>query len=259
MRVDLHNHTIYCNHASGSIESFLQKASEIGINVFGFSCHAPMNFDTKYRMSFAQLPRYFTEIPNNYREMEVLSALEVDYVLGRDDLLDRSVLQADVDYLIGSVHFLGNWGFDNPEFIGEWENRGVLSTWDSYLTSLQSMIKTGYFQIVGHFDLPKLFGNVMPESLFSKMEDTLKLIRDMDMVLEVNSAGLRKHIKEQYPSSYILKKAKDLGINVTLGSDAHSILDIGFGYSTCIEILKDIGFNEIAIFRKKQKYLVELD
>lgn len=258
MRVDLHNHTIYCNHASGSIESYLQRASEIGIDVFGFSCHAPMNFDEKYRMSFTQLPHYFAEIPNIYNGMEVLSALEVDYIFGREDLLNQSVLQADVDYLIGSVHFLGDWGFDNPEFIGEWENRGVFATWDSYFTSLQSMIKTGYFQIVGHFDLPKLFGSVMPESLCEKMEETLKLMCDMDMVLEVNSAGLRKHIKEQYPSCYILKKAKDLGLNVTLGSDAHNVLDIGFGYSACVRILKDIGFNQVAIFRKKQKHLVEL-
>ena len=258
MRVDLHNHTIYCNHASGSIESYLQRASEIGIDVFGFSCHAPMNFDTKYRMSFDQLPHYFNEIPSFYNGMEVLSALEVDYILGREDLLDNVVLQASVDYLIGSVHFLGDWGFDNPEFVGEWKNRGVFDTWDSYLTSLQSMIKTGYFQIVGHFDLPKLFGNIMPESLYKKMEDILKLMRDMDMVLEVNSAGLRKHIKEQYPSCYILRKAKDLGLNVTLGSDAHNVLDIGFGYSTCVEILRNIGFNQVAIFRKKQKYLVDL-
>lgn len=258
MRVDLHNHTAYCNHASGSMESYLQKASDIGIDIFGFSCHAPMNFDTKYRMSFEQLPLYFSEIPSTYNGMEVLRALEVDYILGREDLLNEAVLRADVDYLIGSIHFLGDWGFDNPEFIGEWRNRGVFATWEAYFNSLQSMIKTGSFQIVGHFDLPKLFGNLMPESLFEKMEDTLKLMRDMDMVLEVNSAGLRKHIKEQYPSLNILKKAKDFGLDVTLCSDAHSVLDIGFGYSLCVDILKDVGFNRVAIFRKKQKYLVEL-
>ncbi len=259
MRVDLHNHTIYCNHADGSIESYIQRACELGIHIFGFSCHAPMHFDEKYRMSFAQLPIYLTEITQQHDSIEILRALEVDYILGREDLLDEAVLHADVDYLIGSVHFLDNWGFDNPEFIGEWKKRGAFTTWDTYLSSLQGMAKTGYFQIVGHFDLPKIFGHVMPIELYKKMEATLQIMYDMDMVLEVNAAGLRKHIKEQYPSRIILEKAKEIGLNVTLSSDAHSVAQIGFGYDTCVQILKDIGFNKIAIFRKKQRYLLDLE
>lgn len=258
MRVDLHNHTVYCNHASGSIKSYIQKASDIGINIFGFSCHAPMCFDERYRMSFLDLPNYLAQIPKSYKSMEILSALEVDYILGREDLLDKTVLNADLDYLIGSVHFLEDWGFDNPEFIGKWQKVGVFSTWDKYLSSLQSMAKTGYFQIVGHFDLPKLFGHVMPYSLNEKMEETLCIIKDMDMVLEVNAAGLRKNIKEQYPSFDILKKARKIGLDITMGSDAHDINQVGFGYETCIKILKDIGFNKLAIFRKKQKILLDL-
>ncbi len=258
MRVDLHNHTTYCNHASGSIESYLQRAKSLGIDIFGFSCHAPMHFDEKYRMSFLDMPDYLAQIPKSYESVEVLRALEVDYILGREDLLDQSVLHADVDYLIGSVHFLDDWGFDNPEFLGKWQKIGVFATWDKYLSSLQSMAKTGYFQIVGHFDLPKLFGDVMPQSLNTKMLETLQIIKDMDMVLEVNAAGLRKNIKEQYPSYEILKKAKEMNIHITMGSDAHDTQQVGFGYETCIEILRDIGFDKLAIFRNKKKFLVDL-
>ena len=259
MRVDLHNHTTYCNHANGSMESYMQKASSLGIDIFGFSCHAPMRFDEKYRMSFADLPNYLAQIPKSYNSMEVLCALEVDYILGREDLLDKSVLDSNVDYLIGSVHFLDDWGFDNPEFIGKWQKMGVFATWDKYLSSLQGMAKTGYFQIVGHCDLPKLFGDVMPQNLYAKMEETLHIMKDMDMVLEINAAGLRKDIKEQYPSREILKKAKEIGLDITMGSDAHDTCQVGFGYEECLKILKDIGFNKLAIFRKKQKFLVDLD
>ena len=49
-RVDLHNHTTLCNHATGTVEEYVKRAIELGIDEYGFACHAPMNFDPKYRM-----------------------------------------------------------------------------------------------------------------------------------------------------------------------------------------------------------------
>ncbi|RDU67569.1 histidinol phosphate phosphatase [Helicobacter didelphidarum] len=273
MRVDLHNHTIYCNHASGSMDEYIQKALKCGIDIFGFSCHAPMNFDSKYRMDCATLPIYlkkikdlqrlYSPLPTQYidkihNKIEILSALEVDYILGREDLILKQVLEAKVDYLIGSVHFLDEWGFDNPEFIGEWAKRGIKNTWEHYLDSLQNMAKTQYFQIVGHIDLPKIFGKRMPRDLETKMEETLQILYDNNMVIEINAAGLRKAIQEQYPSRNILEKIKEIGLDITLGSDAHSIEQIGYGYDVCINLIKDIGFDKIAIFRNKEKILLNI-
>ena len=51
MRVDLHYHTTFCNHATGSMEDYIKIAIELKIDIFGFSCHAPMDFEPKYRMS----------------------------------------------------------------------------------------------------------------------------------------------------------------------------------------------------------------
>lgn len=262
MRVDIHNHTTYCNHATGSIQEYVCRARELGINIFGFSCHAPMDFDSKYRMEFATLPQYIREIrmiQESCSDMEILCALEVDYILGREDLLSQIVLESPLDYLIGSVHFLDTWGFDNPEFVGEWSKRGVRQTWNHYLDSIESMLKTGYFQIIGHLDLPKIFGSVMPSNLLLKLHDILELARDKDMVLEVNAAGLRKPIREQYPSAEILKIAKELGLDITLSSDAHSVSQIGFGYLECLQLIKCLGFRNLAIFRNKTKVLVNID
>lgn len=56
MRVDLHNHTSLCKHATGTMEEYVLKAIQESIDVFGFSCHNPMNFDKDYRMGFEELP-----------------------------------------------------------------------------------------------------------------------------------------------------------------------------------------------------------
>ncbi len=265
MRVDLHNHTIYCNHATGTMQEYIDRANEVGIDIFGFSCHAPMKFDEKYRMSLTNMYSYFQQledlkvyVKHKQYDIKILKGLEVDYILDYEYLLEDSVLNADIDYLIGSVHFIGEWGFDNPELISGWKQHGIFETWNTYLDSIQSMANTRHFQIVGHFDLPKVFGSIMPDELNKKVESTLEILHKNNLVLEVNASGLRKDIKEQYPAIGVLKKAKEIGLDITLGSDAHSVSQIGFGYETCIEILKKIGFKEVAIFNNKNKIMVSL-
>ena len=162
MRVDLHNHTTLCNHASGSSEEYILRAIELGIDVYGFSDHAPMNFDPKYRMDILQKALYEKEVLDlkaKYKnDINILLGYEVDYLDGY--ILDE-IINAKVDYLIGSVHFLKNkndmWGFDNPEFIGIYESKDIDTIWSEYFDAIEAMAKTGLFDIVGHLDLIKVF------------------------------------------------------------------------------------------------------
>ncbi len=89
MRIDLHNHTSLCHHATGTMREYVQKALAQNINVFGFSCHSPMAFDEAYRMSVQELPLYCEEVRALQEEfkdkIEILCALEVDYILHRED------------------------------------------------------------------------------------------------------------------------------------------------------------------------------
>ena len=84
-------------------------------------------------------------------------AYEVDYL---DGFMLDEILNAKVDYLIGSVHFLKNqkemWGFDNPEFIGVYASVDIDKVWEDYFFAIKSMAKTGYFDIAGHLDLIKV-------------------------------------------------------------------------------------------------------
>lgn len=260
MRIDLHNHTPLCNHAIGSPQDYIAKARNLGIDVYGFSCHAPMEFDKKYRMSKGDIPRYLDEINAlrwQNKDIEILLGFEVDFIKGHEELIESCVIESDVDYLIGSVHFLDDWGFDNPEFISEYAKRDVAKCWELYLDSIKAMARSGLFDIVGHLDLFKLFGFEMPSFLESKLDSTLKVIADSQMCLEINSAGLRKKIKEPYPSLAVLQKAFKLGIPITFGSDAHSVEQVGFGCDECVKLAKQAGYTTAQIYRKKKPISVE--
>ncbi len=256
MRVDLHNHTSLCNHASGGIEEYIKKAIELKIDVYGFSDHAPMSFDPKYRMTILESKTYEEDIlemkKKYHNRIKILLAYEVDYLDGY--MLDE-ILQSKIDYLIGSVHFLKNqnsiWGFDNPEFIGVYKSKNIDSIWQEYFDTIEHMAKQNLFDIVGHFDLIKVFNFLPKKDIKLLALNALKAIKKSNMVLEINTAGLRKPINETYPSKDILELAFDLGINITFSSDAHCIEDIGYKYEDTILMAKQIGFTKCAIFENR--------
>jgi len=252
MRVDLHNHTPLCNHATGTPREYVLKAIDEGIDIFGFSDHNPMDFDEKYRMSFEQMAQYEQEILNLKEEfkeqIEIRLAYEVDYL---PEHMDSRVLNANVDYLIGSVHFLNKWGFDNPEFIGEYKNKDIDKIWQEYFDAIEAMAKSGYFNIVGHIDLIKVFNFQPKKDIKSIAKNAIKAIKNAGMAVEINTAGLRKPVAEQYPSRQILEMCYENSIPITFGSDAHSIEQIGFAYPQAVELAKDIGYSECVSFISK--------
>ena len=258
MRIDLHNHTIRCNHATGTINEYIQRAIELGVDIYGFSEHAPMYFDPYYRLSFENMKQYEQEIltyKEKYKDnIQILLGYEVDYLKGYID--DRVIKNRDVDYLIGSVHFLDKWGFDNPEFIGEYKNRDIDDIWQEYFDTIEAMAKTGYFNIVGHLDLIKVFKYLPKKDTRLIAQKALKAIKEANMVIELNGAGLRKPIKELYPSKELLEMAYEFNIPITFSSDAHSIEQIGFGYEKAITLAKSIGYTKAVTFKQREQELV---
>ncbi|MDO7253702.1 histidinol-phosphatase [Helicobacter cappadocius] len=262
MRVDIHNHTILCNHAHGSVDEYIKRAIELGIDIYGFSCHSPMKFDPKYRMRLEELDIYYKMIKNAQKtygnKIQILCGLEVDFIDNRQDLIEQKILDYPFDYLVGSIHFLDEWGFDNPEFIGEYVKKDMEECWRKYLQAITHMAQTKLFQIVGHFDLLKIFGHTPNIKSYNLIKKALQTIKDTQMVLEINSAGLRKPVKEQYPSVNILEIAKTLEIPITFGSDAHSVDQVGYGYKECLEIVKNIGYKKATYFINKIPHEIEI-
>jgi len=257
MIVDLHNHTTLCNHAEGEMSEYIEKAIASGTKYFGFSDHAPMDFDPKYRMSFKQMQEYEKSVldaKEKYKDkVEILLAYEVDFLKGN---IDERVLKADVDYLIGSVHFIDEWGFDNPEFIGHYEHEDIDVIWQKYFDAIEEMANSGLFDIVGHLDLIKVFKFMPKKDINEIARDALKAIKKADMVLELNMAGYRKPIKEAYPSLALLKEAFKLEIPITFSSDAHKPEQVSLFSKEITKMARDAGYSECAIFRKRNREMI---
>jgi len=257
MIIDLHNHTSLCNHAEGSIEEYVQAALIKKIDVFGFSDHAPMNFDEAYRMGFSQMERYERDVLNvkeKYQDqIKILLAYEVDFL---DGYIDERVLKRSVDYFIGSVHYLGSWGFDNPEFIGEYRTQNIDEVWERYFAAITAMAKSGLFDIVGHLDLIKLFNYLPKKDVRLIAKEAIKAIKKANMAIELNAAGFRKPVGEQYPSNPLMELIAENDIPITFGSDAHAVEHIGFVQEELRAIAKSFGYKKCATFESRDRLLV---
>jgi len=257
MIADLHNHTPLCNHASGEMSQYIEQAIANNTQYFGFSDHAPMDFDKKYRMSFEDMKQYETNVLDMKKKysdkIEILLGYEVDYLKG---YMDDRVLNADVDYLIGSVHFLNKWGFDNPEFIGKYDELNIDDIWEEYFFTITEMAESGHFDIVGHLDLIKVFNFMPNKNILNIVKPTLQAIKKADITLEINMAGYRKPVKQPYPAPEILKEAFKLNIPITFGSDAHEPKQVSLYANEVVKLAKDIGYKECAVFSKKVRKMI---
>ena len=256
--IDLHNHTPLCNHATGTPEEFIKEAIKKNIKIYGFADHAPMEFDYEYRMGFNEMESYekeIRELKEKYKDkIEILIGYEVDFT----PIVDKRVLNRSVDYLIGSVHFLDNWGFDNPEFIKEWDRRDVDDVYKEYFSKIEEMANSRLFDIVGHLDLVKVFGYKPKKDIKDLAKNAIKAIKKSNMAVEINTAGLRKPVKETYPNDTLLEMVLNEGIDITFSSDAHAPSQVGFKLDETIKKLKNLGVNEAVYFKNRQKQKIKI-
>lgn len=249
---DFHTHTCLCKHAEGEPQLYLETAHKRGLKYLGFSDHCPLpiGFDIESRMDFDQLDTYrqfYHDIRNNPYGIEVLYGFEIDWVVGRMDEVFDFLKDENCDYLIGSTHYVDYYPFDHPKYIGRWNNtESIQYVWDKYVDLLLDMVSTGKFDIIGHLDLPKKF-EFYPKNrkyFMDGLEKVFAVAVKTDTMIEINTAGLRKPVKEIYPSLEILKLAQSLDVKITFGSDAHAPEDIAACFDEAKKLAKNAGYKE---------------
>jgi histidinol-phosphatase (PHP family) len=261
--VNYHNHTPLCGHATGELDEYIKKGIENRIIEFGFSDHAPISANLRdgITMPPEQMPQYIDSIlskKDQYKDIiEIKLGLEVDFPIF--DSFDRRYLADPViDYIIGSCHYIGEWGFDNPDEIHKFDEKVIDQVYLEYYSTVESVVDSGFCDIIGHFDLIKKFGHRPTANMDNVVRRIAKKMAKKNMTAEVNTSGLKKPVNEIYPSDEILKIFFEETAPVTLGSDSHSPDDVCAGYPLAIDKLKKIGYKKISGFTMRKKHDVLL-
>jgi histidinol-phosphatase (PHP family) len=256
---DYHTHTPLCLHAEGEPEAFVERALAAGLSEYGISDHAPQvpePFDD-WRMRDSQMPEYFEWISRARAHaagrLPVRAGLECDWLDGGEAWIESLSTRHDWDYLIGSVHYLGNWDFDNPKWLGRWEQCDVDEVWTLYWRTYARMVESGLFDIYGHADLVKKFARVPAGDLNRFYEPVIDAIAAVGGVIELNTAGLHKPCAEAYPAPGFLELACSAGIGLVISSDAHQPDEVGRDFDKAVAIARATGFRETVLFEKRRR------
>lgn len=185
--------------------------------------------------------------------------IEADFIAGREDRLATLLDAHDWDFVVGSVHFVGEHAVDHDGY-EIWDHRSQRpdELWRRYFRTLGEAARTGMFDILAHPDLVKFWGprRPVPEGDLRRFyELAMDGIAESGIAIEVSTAGLRKPVGELYPSRAFLEMCLDAGCPVALSSDAHVPGDVGRDYERALELLDEVGVGELAVFDRRVRRL----
>ena len=190
--------------------------------------------------------------------LPVVLGLEVDFFRGRMHDVAALLDGYPFDVLLGSVHWIGAWGFDNVDdraVMAEWDARAVEDVWDAYADCLDELADSGACDVLAHPDLCKVAGRrpAVPDEWHARMAEAAAR---SGMAAEVNSNGWRKPAAEAYPAPDLLARFAAAGVPVTTASDAHRGDLVAERRGDVARLLADAGIDSLAAYRERRRRAV---
>jgi histidinol-phosphatase (PHP family) len=263
MPPDYHTHTPLCKHAEGHPREYAAAAQRLGLPEIGFSDHSPMrNYFDDWRMGWEEFPSYLEMVDEaraDFPTLPIRLGLEVDYLEGGEAWIEELSKAADFDCLIGAVHYIApGWDVDNPKHISRFTDSTVEEIWAMYFRLYEKAIRTGLFDFMAHPDLPKKFGHRPTGDLRRYYDPIIQALADTGTAFEINTAGLRKDVREMYPARQFLELAHTANIPLLINSDAHAPGEVGADFDKAIALAKEVGYTETLRFEKRKRHSLAL-
>src|SRR4051795_7396758 len=253
---------------AGNAERYREVATERGVSELGVAEHV-------HRFSAAldvwQHPFWRANAVDDLdayvgfvrEETDLKLGIEADYIHGREDRMGNLLDAHEWDYVIGSVHFVGDYAVDwDHEDVDIWRRESTPErVWKRYFDTLRAATLSGLYDVMAHPDLVKVWGSGRPlpdTDLRRYYEPAVEAMLDAGVAMEVSTAGLRKPVREIYPARAMLEMAVDAGLPIALSSDAHLPAHIGFEYEAAVALLRDCGVKEICTFSRRERRLEPL-
>lgn len=266
--VDYHVHTARCGHAAGAMERYVERAIEAGLTELGFSDHlymywlAPRERDPELGMAEWEHDFYVEDVERCRRryagDITIRLSTEADFIPGHEAELESIIRRYDWDYVIGSVHFVDGWGFDDSRYVAGFAEWDIDALYARYFSLVGDSAETGLFDTIGHCDLVKKFGHRASGSLAHEYANLAARFARTGVCVEVNTAGVRKPVGEIYPHPDLLRAMHAAGVPVTLGSDAHAPGEVGSSLLAATELMQEVGYAEFTRFERRRRHAVTL-
>jgi histidinol-phosphatase (PHP family) len=254
----------FCNHAADSLEDVIQAYIEHRFAWVGITEHIPPLSDRflypeeieqgldarKIYRRFEQYVSTCRQMQDRYRpQIQIFVGCELEAYAGAIPFARQLIDTFAFDYVVGSLHHVENIGFDYSPKLYRTAVRasgGLEELYCSYFDAQFEMIAAIEPQVVGHFDLIRIFDDAYQQRLAlpavaERVGRNLELIKDLDLTLDFNVRALAKGAAEPYPARSILQQAVEMGISIVPGDDSHGAHEVGVNIDQAIELLLALG------------------
>lgn len=254
--VTTHTHTFFCGHGEGTVEDLVSAAEEAGITTLAVTEHYPLSnaFDPEgyLAMPIERVGEYLAAIEEareRHPKLEIIAGCELDW-LGKDE--DRTITVDDLasfQLILGSVHFVDAWPFDDPGERERWDEPGAPDTiWRRYFDLwCDAVLSDAPFQVMAHPDLAKKFAyypsfDVAP--LYAQAAETCAASGRM---VEVNTSGSYYACKEMFPAPELLRAFCHAGVPCTVGTDAHRPEHVARDIEAAYRVMYACGYRTVTV------------
>lgn len=254
---DFHMHTKYCRHAEGEMQDYVESAIAKGLDEICFLAHleSGIKYYRENWLSDDELNEYYQhgcELREKYADqLKINLGIELGVNLQNVDSLKERLALHPWDYVGMSFHYLEHPEFDVNVCSGSSRNKKEMYAYTlvkavpEYLGTLNAALDIFQPDFLCHLDViwrnyPEIVVTPEIDTLF---ENILQKMAAKGIALEINTSGFF-HRKEQYPSRRILKRAAELKIPVSVGSDSHSPADVGRYFDKAAQLISELGLTQ---------------
>jgi histidinol-phosphatase (PHP family) len=190
--------------------------------------------------------------------LPVVLGLEVDHYRGRMDDVAELLDGYPFDVLLGAVHWVDAWRFDDltdPLSMAEWSVRGVDAGWAAYTEAIEELAASGTCDVLAHPDVIKAAG-IRPDAPAEWWDRITEAAAGSGMAAEVSSAGWRTPAQEQYPAEPLLERLVARGVPLTTASDAHRLRHVADRAEALRQVLDGVGVGTLQAYRRRRPHRV---
>lgn len=265
MRTSYHVHTTLSDGRS-DFNQYVPAAIDAGLDELGFSDHYALTVSGEtpwWSLAPDGLAEYLDKISaaeaTSQGRLTVRRGLEVDFIPERLADIRDALAPHSFDYLIGSVHFVGDFVVDGSPTPWEESSQEVHNeVCAEYWRLIKRMAETGIFDFVGHIDIVRKFGFRCTTDVKPLVAEALDAIKQAGMAVELNTSGWYHPAGIQYPEQWILQECFDRDIPVLINADAHEHAHIARDFDRAAAILKEIGYTTVVRFESRRHITVDL-
>lgn len=277
--VDLHTHSVFSPDAKDPVEKMIAKAKRLGMTAFAVTDHCDCNMwdpapseDITDAMMYGAGTYALDSIAEQYRIKQELKGklhycvgIELGQPLQNPEKAELIAGDERLDLIIGSHHM--NEGMDDFYYLkyDQFTADEIKKLYIDYFRQVLKMVIWGKIDVLGHLTYPSRYivgeyGIKLDEmDYLDYISEILLYLIDRGIGIEINTSGLRQKYGRTFPTVEYIKQFHDLGGEiVTIGSDAHSTVDVGKGINEGIEIAKAAGFRYITYFEKHKPIFIPI-